>query len=448
MYELKIFMNIPGRHDIHGLDRLHNANLWNALEPAAAPVNCRRSARANPSPLFRVQATGADGLPSALELDQEPEVEGALLAVEPATGEIRAMVGGYDFKRSQFNRALQAERQVGSTMKPFVYGAAFSQGKTPATMVEDVPTQFTLDTIHYRPRNYERGFRGPMPIWEAIKDSRNIPAVRTLEATGIANVIAFAREAGVAGRIQAYPSLALGAADLTLKDMVRGYGTFANGGRQAPVPFLIKRIVDRAGKVLEAHDGVPGEEVLDPVSNYQLVQCLQAVAQRGTGARASKLGWPLACKTGTTNHHADAWQIGFSTHLVCGVWVGLDTRKTLFPGADGGKVALPIWVDFMKVALPGTVREAFPVPEGMEWADMDRGTGLVASSATPPGDRVPMGFKPGTAPRAPSTSETIAAMREARDNAHTRPVESRVWGAGASAPVAADPEEGGFEPLG
>jgi penicillin-binding protein 1A len=203
MYELKIFMNIPGRHDIHGLDRLHNANLWNALEPAAAPVNCRRSARANPSPLFRVQATGADGLPSALELDQEPEVEGALLAVEPATGEIRAMVGGYDFKRSQFNRALQAERQVGSTMKPFVYGAAFSQGKTPATMVEDVPTQFTLDTIHYRPRNYERGFRGPMPIWEAIKDSRNIPAVRTLEATGIANVIAFAREAGVAGRIQA-----------------------------------------------------------------------------------------------------------------------------------------------------------------------------------------------------------------------------------------------------
>ncbi|MDR3672561.1 MAG: PBP1A family penicillin-binding protein [Holophaga sp.] len=386
------------------------------------------------APLFLVKAAGGDGVPTRLELDQEPEVEGALLAVEPQTGEVRAMVGGYDFKRSKFNRSFQAERQVGSTMKAFVYGAAFTEGKTPASMVEDVPTRFRMDTTVYEPKNYERDFWGPIPIWEAIRDSRNVPAVRTLETTGIDNVIAFAHNAGVGGRIIPYPSLALGASDLTLKDMVRGYSTFANGGRQAPPPFLIKKIVDRSGRVLETHDGVPGDQVVDPMSNYQLIQCLQGVAQRGTGARTNEIGWPLAGKTGTTDDHTDAWFVGFSTHLACGVWVGLDAKKTIFPGADGAKVALPIWVGFMKAALPGTPKEEFPVPDGMEWAQVDRATGLIATSASQGSDLVRLAFKPGTAPTSPSTSEAINAVREAREKARRLPMDSRVWGANVPAP--------------
>jgi len=365
-------------------------------------------------------------------------VEGALLSVEPQTGEIRAMVGGYDFKRSKFNRSFQAERQVGSTMKAFVYGAAFTEGKTPATMVEDVPTKFTFDTTIYEPKNYERDFWGPIPIWEAIRDSRNVPAVRTLEAAGIDNVIAFARATGVGGRMIPYPSLALGASDLTLKDMVRGYGTFANGGRQAPPPFLIKKIVDRQGKVLETHDGIPGDQVVEPMSNYQLIQCLQGVAQRGTGARSNELGWPLAGKTGTTDDHTDCWFVGFSTRIACGVWVGLDAKKTIYKGADGAKVALPIWVDFMKVALAGTPKEEFPVPDGMEWAEVDRYTGLVATSATQPTDLIRLAFKPGTGPKTPSTAESITAVREARDRAHTQPMQNLAWGAGAPPPPPAN----------
>jgi len=390
------------------------------------------------APLFIVKAAGDDGVPTRLELDQEPEVEGALLSVEPQTGEIRAMVGGYDFKRSKFNRSFQAERQVGSTMKAFVYGAAFTEGKTPATMVEDVPTKFTFDTTIYEPKNYERDFWGPIPIWEAIRDSRNVPAVRTLEAAGIDNVIAFARATGVGGRMIPYPSLALGASDLTLKDMVRGYGTFANGGRQAPPPFLIKKIVDRQGKVLETHDGIPGDQVVEPMSNYQLIQCLQGVAQRGTGARSNELGWPLAGKTGTTDDHTDCWFVGFSTRIACGVWVGLDAKKTIYKGADGAKVALPIWVDFMKVALAGTPKEEFPVPDGMEWAEVDRYTGLVATSATQPTDLIRLAFKPGTGPKTPSTAESITAVREARDRAHTQPMQNLAWGAGAPPPPPAN----------
>ena len=267
-----------------------------------------------------------------------------------------------------------------------------------------------------------------------MRDSRNVPAVRTLEAAGIDNVIAFAHNAGVGGRIIPYPSLALGASDLTLKDMVRGYSTFAIGGRQAPPPFLIRKIVDRSGRVLESHDGAPGDQVLDPMSNYQLIQCLQGVAQRGTGARSNELGRPLAGKTGTTDDHGDAWFIGFSTRITCGVWVGLDAKKTIYRGADGAKVALPIWVDFMKVALPSTPKEEFPVPDGMEWADVDRYTGLVATSATQPTDLVRLAFKPGTGPKAPSTGETIAAVREARAKARTQPVERRVWGADVPPP--------------
>jgi len=400
------------------------------------------------APLFAVK-TADDGMPKALELDQDPSVEGALMAVDPRSGEIRAMVGGYDFNRSKFNRATQALRQVGSTMKAFVYGAAFTAGRTPATMVQDVPTRF-LDTVDYltvthpdgstdfkplragvkpyEPKNYERDFWGPIPIWEAMRDSRNVPAVRTLEETGVLNVIDFARKCGLTGSIPPYPSMALGSGDFTLREMVRGYATIANGGLQAPVPFFIKKVTDRTGKVLETHGGAATEQVLDPMSTFQLIQCLRGVATNGTGARSNELDWPVAGKTGTTDDHTDGWFIGFSTKVVCGVWVGLDEKKTIFRGADGAKVALPIWIDFMRVALPTTgEKEDFKAPEGMEWADIDRYTGLLATSAT--ADRLlHLAFKPGTVPKSGSDAEAIQKVKEARDKAAAQPVENRVWG--------------------
>lgn len=399
------------------------------------------------APLFLVK-TAQDGTPKTLELDQEPQVEGALMAIDPKTGEIRAMVGGYDFNRSKFNRAMQAQRQVGSTMKAFVYGAAFTAGKTPASMVLDVPTRFvnTVDYMTvtlpdgtseykplrggvkpYEPKNYERDFWGPIPIWEALRDSRNVPAVRTLEEVGVLNVIDFARKCGVTGSIPPYPSMALGSADLTLKEMVRGYATIANDGLQAPMPFFIKKVVDRNGRVLETHSGSATEQVLDAQSTYQLIQCLQGVATSGTGARSNELNWPVAGKTGTTDDHTDAWFLGFSTRVACGVWVGLDEKKTIFRGADGAKVALPIWVDFMKAALPTTPKEDFQAPEGMEWADIDRYTGLLATSAT--ADKVlHLAFKPGTVPKSGSDAEAIQKVKEARDKAAAQPMENRVWG--------------------
>lgn len=400
------------------------------------------------APLFTVKKA-EEGTPRELELDQDPQVEGALMAVDPRSGEIRAMVGGYDFNRSKFNRSTQALRQVGSTMKAYVYGAAFSSGRTPATLVQDVPSRF-LDTVDfltvthpdgtsefkalrggvkpYEPRNYERDFWGPIVMWEALRDSRNVPAVRTLEEVGVMNVIDFARKCGLTGTLPPYPSMALGSADLTLKDMVRGYSTIATGGFQSPPPFFIKKVADRNGKVLESHTGAATEQVLDPQSTYQLIQCLQGVATSGTGARSNELEWPVAGKTGTTDDHTDGWFIGFSTKIVCGVWVGLDEKKMIFKGADGAKVALPIWIDFMKAALPTTgEKEDFKAPEGMEWADVDRFTGLLATSATT--DKVlRLAFKPGTAPRSGSDAEAIRKIREAREKANAQPMENRPWG--------------------
>ena len=401
------------------------------------------------SPRFLIKEQ-KDGLPTRVELDQEPEVEASLIAIDPRTGEIRALVGGYDFNRSKFDRALQAQRQVGSSMKPFVYGAAFERGLTPATMVDDVPTMF-VDAEHfstrtladgtvvavptargakaYEPKNYERDFWGPIPIWEAIRDSRNVAAVRTLEATGIQNAIAFARKAGIQSVIPAYPSMALGAADLNLREMTRAYATIGNGGVQCPLPFFIKRIVDRNGRELESFEGAPGEQVIEPPVAFELIQCLQGVATLGTGSRTNELNWPVAGKTGTTNDHTDAWFIGFSTRIACGVWVGLDTKKTIFKGADGGKVAVPIWVEFMKTALPTTIREDFKAPPGMDWADIDRYTGLLASSATT--DKVlHLAFPHGTAPKESSDTEAIAKITAAKAKAHTQAQEIKVWGVG------------------
>jgi len=392
-------------------------------------------------PLFLVKSVDANGAPTALELDQEPEVEAALMAIDPRTGEIRAMVGGYDFQRSQFNRSWQAQRQVGSTMKAFVYGAAFELGRNPASLVEDVPTSFRQDVTSYTPQNYERDFFGPITMWEAIRDSRNVAAVRTLDEVGTDNFLEYLRKCGVEGKVAPYPASALGASDLTLKEMVRAYGTLANLGRQCPSPFLIKQVKDRQGKILENYTSQPGEQVLDPVATFQVLHCLKGVVNAGTGTRARVDGYPVAGKTGTTQDHTDAWFLGCTPTVSCGVWVGLDTKKTIFRGADGGKVAAPIWGAFMRRALPSQPKDDWQAPEGMvEWLDIDNFTGL-RSGGTPaiPGGldskwtsirNLSMPFRVGTAPKGTSDAAAVLRIHDARMKAHTGQwgQEERAWG--------------------
>ena|GEM_PF-157483 len=407
------------------------------------------------APLFEIVETNPDGTPRKLLLDQSPEVEGALLAVESNTGEIRAMVGGYDFRRSQFNRSTQALRQVGSTMKAFVYGAALAEGFTPATMVDDSPILYQLgipgakpnidrrtgkNNDEYQPRNIDRDFMGPLTFWESIALSRNVPAVRTLEMAGINNVINFADSCGIdRGKISPYPSLALGAADITLKEMVRGYSTIASGGYKSPEPFLIKKIVDRDGRILFEKRATPRpvEPNIDPVVNFQLTQLLQGVTLSGSAGGTSKeLGIPVAGKTGTTDEYTDAWFIGFSSKITCGVWVGLDAKKTIYgarsgrQGATGGTTALPIWTSFMKAALSGRAApsEDFVPPRGLEWIDIDLDTGLRAGPGSLRNRIRSLAFRPGTGPRGESDPDTAAQMREARSKAKFLELEERRWG--------------------
>lgn len=376
---------------------------------------------------FIVKDVKEGGIPKNLELYQEPDLEGALLSIEPQTGEIRAMVGGYDFNRSKFNRAIQAERQVGSLMKPFVYGAAFVKGKTPAYVLNDIPTEFIFGNVHYKPHNYERNFGGPMTIWKAICDSRNIPAVDMLNEVGINNVINFAYSTGINKELIPYPSLALGACELTLKDIVHSYGTFANNGIQTPQPYLIKKITDRRGNILENHENQSSIQAIDPISNYHILQCLHGVAQKGTGAKSNILKYPLAGKTGTTNNYTDAWYVGFSTRIVCGVWIGLDTKKTIIDGGSGSKLALPIWIDFMRIALHSIPREEFIVPFDVEWRDIDIYTGLIASRYTKDINKVRLAFKKGTAPTNISDRNSIDLIEKSKNNIKYNSVKRVNW---------------------
>jgi len=393
------------------------------------------------APLFTIKETNPDGTPKSLELDQIPEVEGALLAVDSRTGEIRAMVGGYNFRRSQFNRATQAFRQVGSSMKAFVYGAALLKGYTPATIVDDCPTNFQFGMTSYEPKNYENNFLGPMTLWEALAHSRNIPAVKTLEMAGISAAVDFATNCGITSYIPPYPSMALGATDLTLKELVRAYATISSGGYQCPEPFLIKKVVDRSGRVLEERKPLQTEftPIIDPVVNFQLIQMLQGVTSSGTaGGTTAALNWPVAGKTGTTNDHTDAWFMGFSTRVTCGVWVGLDAKKNIDSDASGAKTALPIWTNFMKVVLPTTPKEDFKPPEGLEWIDLDVDTGLRAGPATESRRMRSLAFRPGTGPRNESDFEAIARFREAKARVKYAETIEHIWG---TPPTAVPPLE-------
>jgi len=297
---------------------------------------------------------------ATVTLAQDSGSQGALLAVDNATGAIKAMVGGRDFNESKFNRATQALRQVGSSFKPYVYTAAIDQGASPDDTILDAPTTFQTASGPYTPHNYDEKFEGVITLRRALAQSRNIPALKIAERLGIKTVIDYAHRFGITSNIPAYLPVALGSAEVTLLEQTAAFSVFPNDGVRL-APRYLTRVTDYEGRVLE--ETYP--DVKDVVSSRTartMTSMLESVVQYGTARAAVSLKLPLAGKTGTTNDFTDAWFIGFSPGVTTGVWIGYDEKKTLGPKESGARAALPIWIDFMKVALAGKDPGQFQSP--------------------------------------------------------------------------------------
>jgi len=289
--------------------------------------------------------------------------EGAVITVEPQTGYVKAMVGGSDFLRSEFNRAVQAKRQPGSAFKPFIYIAALEAGFTPASQIEDSPVSYTVGGSQplWKPENYDRKFRGSTTLQQAIEESVNVVTIKLQERIGLAKTIQVARRLGIASPLDVNLSLALGTSDLSLLELTSAYGVLANQGVWMP-PVTIRYVTDAQGKLLEEH--VPeGREAIAPETAYVITHMLRGVVERGTGQAAKALGRPIAAKTGTTNDYSNAWFIGFTPRLATGVWVGYDRPRSLGKDETGSRVAVPIWVSYMGRVLGDSPKEDFPVPD-------------------------------------------------------------------------------------
>ena len=291
-------------------------------------------------------------------LEQDSGAQGALLAIDNATGEVKAMVGGRDFDQSKFNRATQALRQTGSSFKPYVYTAAVEEGISPDDVIYDGPTTFSTASGAYTPHNYDGKYEGNITIRRAFAQSRNIPALKLIQRVGVQKVIQYARKFGITSDLPPVLPLALGAAEVTLTEQTAAFSTFPNDGVRV-TPHYIVKVEDYQGHTLE-EDYPEVKDVISPHTARVMTQLLQQVVQHGTAYSASKLNHPLGGKTGTTNDFTDAWFIGFSPSVTCGVWVGYDEKKTLGKKETGAQAALPIWLDFMKVAIAGKDNEQFP----------------------------------------------------------------------------------------
>lgn len=333
-------------------------------------------------------------------LRQIPNVEGALIALDPHTGKILAMVGGYSFQKSQYNRATQAKRQTGSAFKPIVYIAALENGYEPTDLILDAP--FVLDQGKgqpvWKPVNYSKKFYGLMTLRQGIEKSRNLMTVRLAQEVGMDKVAEYAKKMGVNDNLPELLSMSLGAGETKLINMASAYGMFVNGGKKI-TPYLIERIQDRNGATIYRHDGrecngcsvdkwedqpVPElqdvrEQVLDPLSAYQMVSILEGVVQYGTGGKLRSLGKHLAGKTGTTNKNQDAWFVGFSPDLVVGVYVGFDNPRSLGRYETGAAAALPIFYSFMKDALDTQADVPFRIPSGIKLVRINHDTGKPAT---------------------------------------------------------------------
>ncbi|HET6372260.1 MAG TPA: penicillin-binding transpeptidase domain-containing protein, partial [Candidatus Polarisedimenticolia bacterium] len=331
-----------------------------------------------PGDLTLFEVSRKDGATTLL-LDQEPEVEGAALALDPATGDIKAMQGGFDFNRSQFNRASQAQRQCGSAFKPFIYGAAVEEGRSPSDLLLDQPTVF-LDKstgVWYQPENYERRYEGVVTLRKALEESLNVPTVVLLNQVGYERTVEFAHRLGLVSRLFPYPSLALGTSEVSLMELTAAYGVFPTGGILS-TPRYFSKVLDRSGNVLEETRS-ESREVLRADVAAVMVSMMRGVVERGTAAGAARAGAQIAGKTGTTDDYTDAWFIGYSPTLVLGVWVGHDKKLTLGPRETGARAALPIWIQIMDDYLSRHPGEEFPTNPDVVTLPVDRDTGLRAA---------------------------------------------------------------------
>ena len=354
--------------------------------------------------------------------ENEPKLQGAIIAMNPHTGRIVAMSGGRSFADSSFNRATQAMRQIGSTIKPFVYLAALERGMSPQALILDAPiVGWREDNSLWKPENYDKKFLGDIPLRYALETSRNVPAVRLVQQLGVENAIEVAQRFGV------YPpdlknvnlSLALGSGETTLERLVLGYSAFVNGGHVVQ-PKLVDYIEDRYGRVINGPeteliewqpDMLPPERVdeneplSDPQSLYQMVSILQGVVERGTGKQARVPGHTIAGKTGTTNDVKDIWFVGFSKNLIAGVYLGFDMPRPLGTGA-GSHMAARVFADFMKTALANEKDQAFSIPDGLTFVRVNRMSGAAATE-DPNGTIITEAFKPGQHPNpAPAAKAT------------------------------------------
>lgn len=304
--------------------------------------------------IIYVHITGEDNGTLHATLEEDTGAEGALMAIDNSTGDVLALVGGRDFNLSQFDRATQAERQVGSSFKPYVYTAALESGLHPESLVLDSPARFGS----WAPHDYERNYLGPITLIKAFADSRNVPAVRLADRVGIDRVIATARRFGVTSDIPPFLPIALGAVGITLEQQVDAYSVFPNDGIRV-APRFIRRVTTADGMPL-SEPNPQVSEVISPRIAREMMVLLRAVTRNGTAAAAASLDHPLGGKTGTTSDFTDAWFVGFSPSVTCGVWTGYDNRQSLGNHETGARVALPIWMEFMKAAIAGKPDEHFP----------------------------------------------------------------------------------------
>jgi penicillin-binding protein 1A len=318
------------------------------------------------------------------ERTQTDYLQASLVSLDPATGQIRALIGGRDFNESNFNRATQASRQPGSAFKPFIYTAAIDNGYTPNEMILDTPVSFRAGNGQdWSPQNYDHKFRGPVTLRTALAKSLNVPAAKLLQKLGTPVVTSYARRLGIRSRMGNDLSLALGTSEVNLLELTNAYGVYANQGVRA-VPIFVLRVEDKNGKILE-QTRTTAEEVLSPETALTMTNMMQTVLESGTAAaaRAIGLGVPAAGKTGTTDDYTDAWFVGYTPNLVTGVWVGFDKKRKIGSNMTGAAAALPIWVDVVAAATKGKPPQDFPVPSGVVGRLICSQTGLLANPACP-----------------------------------------------------------------
>ena len=311
--------------------------------------------------------------------------EGALIALDARTGEIKALVGGLNYGRSQFNRAVQARRQPGSAFKPLVYAAAFERGLTPATIFDDAPISFEIDTGKrsetWAPENVDRKYRGPVTLRRALEESINVPTIRLIAAIGVDPVIDLAHRLGITSELRREYAMALGVSEVSLLELMSAYQAFANRGILSP-PFAIRRVVGPGDVMLEEQFPQPQQVLREEVA-FVLTSVLEGVVERGTGKAAKRVGRPVAAKTGTTQAAEDLWFLGYTPSVVAGIWLGYDQRRSIGSHETAGKVAAPIWADFIRQSLGDSPVEPFLPPDGVYQSLVNRRTGQPTSSIDP-----------------------------------------------------------------